>query len=249
MATDYTGVPTASESPSPAPSGGVYPIVVLPDDGDDLNAASVAQAYKTLADYAAYTQKKPAAYAFSFTDMFCGSGINIGTWISVSAGGTNTVIDDSAGGGFGALAHTVSGTNSTMGVKTQPFPIGTNDFYASIRVRKATFTTGFYRFGFYDGATETGSCYIACDNNGNWTSHINNVQTTLGIGMSSSYQLVELIRASQHVVFYVNGVSKISSSFTFGMSGTALYSQAQCTSGTSMVIYVDDIACGITRTP
>ncbi len=55
MSSNYTGNPTGTQSPSPQPGVFVDPIVNLPSDGDDLNAASVAQAYKALADSCAYS--------------------------------------------------------------------------------------------------------------------------------------------------------------------------------------------------
>ncbi len=58
MSSNYTGDPTATQSPGPTPGYGNYPIVVLPADGDALNAASVAQAYKELADFVAFAQQK-----------------------------------------------------------------------------------------------------------------------------------------------------------------------------------------------
>lgn len=54
MASDYTGNPSAAQSPSPAPGPGIIQTVRLPADGDALNAASVAQAWKTLVDRQAF---------------------------------------------------------------------------------------------------------------------------------------------------------------------------------------------------
>jgi hypothetical protein len=54
MSTNYTGNPTATQSPASPPGPGVAPETVLPADGDPLNAASVAQAFKVLADYEAW---------------------------------------------------------------------------------------------------------------------------------------------------------------------------------------------------
>ena len=54
MSTNYTGVSTATQTPSSPPGPGVAPIVVLPSDGDADNAASVAQAFKVLADFIAW---------------------------------------------------------------------------------------------------------------------------------------------------------------------------------------------------
>ena len=64
MATNYTADPTASQAPSPAPSlaAGVLPILSVPADGDNLNASSVAQAFKTLADWTGFLKETIAPY-------------------------------------------------------------------------------------------------------------------------------------------------------------------------------------------
>jgi len=54
MPSPYPGNPSATQSPSPPPADGSPPIVNLPADGDPPNAATWAQAYKVLADYAAF---------------------------------------------------------------------------------------------------------------------------------------------------------------------------------------------------
>ena len=54
MSTNYTGNPTATQAPSPIPGAQAFPIAVLPADGDADNAASVAQAFKVLADNIAF---------------------------------------------------------------------------------------------------------------------------------------------------------------------------------------------------
>jgi hypothetical protein len=51
MSTNYTGSATATQAPAATPDPDNAPIDVLPADGDPLNAASVAQAFKVLADY------------------------------------------------------------------------------------------------------------------------------------------------------------------------------------------------------
>ncbi len=50
MSTPYSGNATATQSPSPQPGPGYVPIFSLPNDGNALNAASVAQALKAGAD-------------------------------------------------------------------------------------------------------------------------------------------------------------------------------------------------------
>lgn len=54
MSTTYTGNSSNTQAPSPTPGPGVPPVVVLPADGDADNAASVAQAFKVLADFIAW---------------------------------------------------------------------------------------------------------------------------------------------------------------------------------------------------
>jgi len=51
MSTNYSGDRNATQAPASPPVDRVSPEVVLPADGDALNAASVAQAFKVLADY------------------------------------------------------------------------------------------------------------------------------------------------------------------------------------------------------
>lgn len=65
MSTQYTGNPTATQAPGPTPGNGNYPIVVLPADGDDLDAASVEQAWKESADFIAFLQQKMSFFTAS----------------------------------------------------------------------------------------------------------------------------------------------------------------------------------------
>ena len=58
MATPYTGNPAATQAPASAPADGTYPIVNVPDDGDNLNVSSVLQSFKVLADYSAFAQQR-----------------------------------------------------------------------------------------------------------------------------------------------------------------------------------------------
>lgn len=51
MSTVYSGSATATQAPSDPPVDGTAPKVTLPADGDPLNAASVAQAFKVPADF------------------------------------------------------------------------------------------------------------------------------------------------------------------------------------------------------
>ena len=57
MSTNYSGDRNATQAPASPPVDRVSPEVVLPADGDALNAASIAQAFKVLADYANLEQE------------------------------------------------------------------------------------------------------------------------------------------------------------------------------------------------
>lgn len=54
MSTTYTGSPTTPEAPASAPDSITPPILTLPADGDALNAASIAQLAKCLANEVAF---------------------------------------------------------------------------------------------------------------------------------------------------------------------------------------------------
>lgn len=54
MATQYSGDRTAVQMPASIPNDGVTPIAVVPDDGDDLNASSILQAFKVAMDFLDY---------------------------------------------------------------------------------------------------------------------------------------------------------------------------------------------------
>ncbi len=54
MPTNYTGNPTATQAPASAPGPGTAPVVVIPNDGETANAASITQDFKVNADYLAW---------------------------------------------------------------------------------------------------------------------------------------------------------------------------------------------------
>lgn len=60
MPSNYTADPTVGFAPASAPDPESLPIVVLPSDGDADNGASVAQAYKQLADEVAWLKIRRA---------------------------------------------------------------------------------------------------------------------------------------------------------------------------------------------
>ncbi len=62
MSSNYTGVPTAAQSPASAPTFGVDPIIVVPADADPNNVATMfTQQYRMLADHVAYLMRNAGA--------------------------------------------------------------------------------------------------------------------------------------------------------------------------------------------
>lgn len=70
MPTNYSGLATATQSPSPPPSPAVVPTVVLPLAGDGDTAASVTQAFKVLADFVAWLMNMRAKVSDWVTAIF-----------------------------------------------------------------------------------------------------------------------------------------------------------------------------------
>lgn len=69
MAFDFTGDPTAAESPSASPGAGVAPILRIPEDADAFDIAALEQPLKTLANNDAWqNQQVSAALAGMFGD-------------------------------------------------------------------------------------------------------------------------------------------------------------------------------------
>lgn len=68
MSFTYSGSPSATQSPASPPAAGAAPELVLPSDGDAANVASIEQAFKVLADYAAF-ERAPFANASQWSQI------------------------------------------------------------------------------------------------------------------------------------------------------------------------------------
>ncbi len=159
MSTNFTGLPTTAESPSPAPSPGVAPIVSLPDDGDALNVASVNQIHRALANNVAALQlAAPYASSVAFYDDFLGTNLSTYQWLApANVNATVSIDDDSANGGFGSL-HTVAAASGSYHSYITQRPIAEMDaapvifWRIAYRIRCHTFSTwgnsSFVSFGF-----------------------------------------------------------------------------------------------------
>lgn len=110
---NYTGDPAATQAPSPPPGQDVEPVGDLPDDGDALNAASVAQAFKVCLDFIAWLTNngvfKAVARTITALHTFA-AGINV----TQSTGNSNAVNATGNGSGSGIVA-TGGGTSGSGG--------------------------------------------------------------------------------------------------------------------------------------
>ncbi len=120
MATPHTGNPDGQNGASPAPAPGVVPIFTEPADGDDLNAASVNQAFSTGADFTAYIQScarisPPIVGAANSTGFSSVTHTGGGTGTVVPSGTSNggiffvVQIDTSGGLNVGKYKYSING--------------------------------------------------------------------------------------------------------------------------------------------
>lgn len=128
MSAQYTGNGGATQAPSPPPGQSVNPIVKLPSDGDPLNAASVAQMVKVLADFAAYLTGHAAIQ--DGTNSFSGdntfgplSTLLLGGAATVPNGGTLTFANGSTAAFQAGSSTTISETVVADGPSNPSSPL------------------------------------------------------------------------------------------------------------------------------
>ena len=112
MPSNYTGNATATQAPAATPAYGVAPIVVIPADGEALNVASIAQAFKAAADYIAYLQN--AVNKLSFRNVSIDSVGGVAT--SATSDSPLLIAKDPSGNNRFRLDHNGLPTNSGISV-------------------------------------------------------------------------------------------------------------------------------------
>jgi len=140
------------QPPSAPPGAGVPPTVALPNDGEPANAASVAQAYKTLADFSAHAQasSRPdvpvlASSSSAFTaPSYNGFGGTVAPSGAVHhSDGLRVVIQVQAGGAVGVATFKTSiDGGATFGV-TQTTAASMTDATSGITLAFAGTLTAF----------------------------------------------------------------------------------------------------------
>jgi hypothetical protein len=205
MASLYTGVPTAAQSPSPAPSADGAPILSLPSDGDAANAASIAQAFKALADFSAWSTGMGAGVSsnYFFSDDFPGPAVNtVSVWTqTLSGAGAITDVADAGANGSARLASGAGSANLSIPVDN----LGTKDFRLRCKVKASALGSGATtgdEIAFYVGGTHQVGLIIrgdlgapthwyATDNDGGLHTFDSGV-----VGVGSSYQILEIQRVA-----------------------------------------------------
>lgn len=114
MSSNYTGNPTATQSPAAAPSAGVAPIAVLPADGDARNAASIAQAFKVLCDYVAYLMQPLPIKAQLYISELWSRAHSAASSFTFSAGSPTTYV----GQDINWQGYSSSGSNGSVSLAT-----------------------------------------------------------------------------------------------------------------------------------
>lgn len=148
VSTNYTGNPSATQAPSNPPVDGTAPEVTLPADGDPLIAASVAQAFKTPADFLAFLQSPYANSATQTQRIFAAQcarllaragfdhrGFLAGNWNSWREDWIGAPTPFTAGtGSFGRWNWAKNAISGTAGIAVQ-YPSGANDFCPWLALR------------------------------------------------------------------------------------------------------------------
>jgi hypothetical protein len=240
MSTDYTGVGTSTQAPSPVPSVNNDIIVRLPTAADAFSETAHYQALKTCADNDAYLKRRLlVGREFLFDDDFLGDTLNRSKWLAASVSGTGAVsvvgaATDAAGMGALQLAP---GTG-TATVSTQTFLLTGRKFRLAALMRYSAFTTGDYGIGVYWLAAGNRLQFIT-QNAGNWQAWYGTTPTTqtLGVAPSTSYQLLELVYDGTTAYWYIDGVLKHSVAFTLGTAAQAYISVGA--SGTACTAFCD----------
>lgn len=263
MSTNYTGNPTATESPAAQPSPGIPPIVVIPADGDSVSAASVAQGYKVLADYMSYVQRAAkAASSVQFDDEFFGGSLNTSSWIVTNTNATCTIVDDSSNGAMGAYKMIGAATGSYHAyISNQPIATMSGApvifWELSYRIRCDSYsswaTGSFASFGFENAigaeivlkATGPGGSlptwYVS--ENGS-TGPVHN--TTVA-PISSAYQTFVITCTNTTLTVTIDGTTKYTNSSYTAPTAASPYIRASGSGTADAILLIDSVSYNIGR--
>jgi len=274
MATTYTPDPTAAQSPGVRPRVGVFPSLSLPADGDALNAASVAQAYKSLGDYIAYVNARGRfVFAENWFSNFSALTSNTdpvtnnGPWkFTINTNGTLTYVPNAYNAAIDGNTVTVSTTagashsaylqgpvvlvpsaNTYFMAEWYGISTAVDTGHAQVRavgIAQANSTAGVNGVYFSNTSNSSSNWSAVAGDNGSYTT------TGTGVAVGTSAQLfrIELYGANQtggaKALFYING--SLTNTLTTNLPFTTL--PPSPTTGLRLFFGVDNAASSTTAT-
>jgi hypothetical protein len=206
MPSNYTGNPTATQAPSPAPSLDADPIGALVADADAQAAASYIHPEKVALDWIAFLRRRVREITGTLVnDHFIGSAVATHLW---NPSNSPTIIDDSANGAHGACQMLGA---SGQGLITTAGAFGTRDFRFEARVRVAGVTGTSQLFaGIGFGSNDLFFQIKGASSTTNWRVSVNTVDTAPNgtpVAISAGYVTLELTRTANVVTFKINGTT------------------------------------------
>jgi hypothetical protein len=206
MPSNYTGNPTATQAPSPAPSLDADPIGALVADADAQAAASYIHPEKVALDWIAFLRREVRKITGTLVDdHFIGSAVGTERW---SLSNSPTVIDDSANGAHGSCQMLGA---SGQGIITTACALGTRDFRFEARLRVAGVTGSSQLFaGIGFGSNDLFFQVKGSSSTTNWRVSVNTVDTAPNgtpVAIIAGYVTLELTRTANVVTFKINGTT------------------------------------------
>jgi len=214
--------------------------ITLPADGDPDAAATFAQAYEALTNDAQWTKQ---IYQHRLHDDFTDATSTLANRYTLANGGVGaqTVVDDSANGGFGALqqaAGTTLSDNSTAST-TITSSVGTGNFRLRMMVRlSASNANTSAEYGFR-ASTANRITVVLFAGSLHWGVKVDSgtVVVSSSVIAGSTYQLLEILRLNGVLYVFANGTQIYTAADVANRNGCALYAFTQ--SATALIDYMD----------
>lgn len=243
MSTNYTGSATAADSPSPAPTVGGSPIIVLPADADPRNAATMfTQQYKMTADWLAGAMKAAQRVddCFYFEEDFTGSAVSTGKWNADPSFTMNDGTDTGTNVCGSAKASLASGTSKTLQTPLGTALFGSMDLRLRARIRITAMggTSSTVRIGLTTSSNNMLTGISADSGTANWRWISNGTFTAGSVAWGSTYQILEIIRSGTNWYWLIDGVQIGTSTIAVTTLTSIQYLVSCATSGTTTA-YID----------
>jgi hypothetical protein len=180
---------------------------------------------------------------FLLKDDFVGATI-ADVWSVLGTPSQATLPDDSANEGSGTLLFLGSAGTTGVQIQTVNMSVGTKNFRFAARVRGTNPATGSMAIGFQDG-TAANDFFVIIQSTG-FGIKLGATITSLGVNLTSTYQLVEVIRRGGVVSVRVDGIEYFAAPNTTNC--TVKNFNVTAVSGSSVLtLYTDAVWCEIER--